>query len=538
MTMDKGERRTKDPRPRRGKRGALEKKSEGFLSGVFVLSLSAIIVKIIGLVYKIPMLKLLGSEGMGYFNSAYELYALFCVISTAGLPVAMSVLIAGGKAKGGAERVFRVSLRLFLLLGLVGTAILLGFARPFASFLGSTRALSCILAIAPTVFFICITGAYRGYFQGLGRMGPTAVSQILEALGKLVLGLLFAFTALRAGLPTETVAAFAVLGLTLGVALSALYLFCSKRVFPEESLASQGQNRNDKAILRDLLKTAVPVTLSSAVVSLTKVIDMTMILRRLRFTGLGSEEAFAAYGNYTTLALPLFGLAPALITSVAMPLIPALSRAISDGDPRAQTRSVTDAMRLTALIALPVSLGLALFSTPVLELIFHGETEAIVYTSPLLALLGLSVTLSCMITVSNAVLQAYSRAGLPILSMAVGSLLKLGLAYFLIGRPEIGIVGAPISTFFCDLTITGINYYCICREMKEPPRIVDVLLRPFLAALLSVTAVRVVYNVVALRSGAMGSVACIGLAALLYLPLAFLFGAVDREILHRRDDRQ
>ena len=158
------------------------------------------------------MLKLLGSEGMGYFNSAYEIYTLFCIIATTGLPVAMSVMISS--EKGGAERIFRVAMRLFLLLGVVGSAVMIGFARPFSEFLGSDKTVFCIFAIAPTVFLICLSSAYRGFFQGHGRMVPTAVSQVIEALGKLLLGLLFAFIALRFGYSIDVVAAFAVLGLT------------------------------------------------------------------------------------------------------------------------------------------------------------------------------------------------------------------------------------------------------------------------------------------------------------------------------------
>ena len=153
-------------------------KAYGLFSGFFILTLSTVIVKIIGLIYKIPMLGLLGSEGMGYFNSAYEIYALFCIISTAGLPVAMSVMISG-RGERSAEAIFRVALRMFLLLGVIGCAIMLAFAHPFADFLKNENAALCIFAIAPTVFFVCLASAYRGYFQGRGSMRQTALSQVM-----------------------------------------------------------------------------------------------------------------------------------------------------------------------------------------------------------------------------------------------------------------------------------------------------------------------------------------------------------------------
>ena len=510
------------------------KKSDSFLSGVMVLSLSAVIVKIIGLVYKIPMLRLLGSEGMGYFNSAYEIYTLFCTVATTGLPVAMSVMISSFKdTDEGGKRIFRVALRLFLILGALGCFIMLAFARPFAAFLGSDRAAICILAIAPTVLLICVSSAYRGFFQGKGRMTPTAVSQVIEALGKLILGLIFAFVALSFGASTETVAAMAVMGLTLGTAVSALYLALVKR-FADKRAPSIEVAAGER-VLPTLLWTAIPVTLSSSVVSITKVIDMSMILRRLQDLGQSSEQAFSAYGSYTTLALPLFSLAPALITSVAMPLIPSLSGAVARGDREGQMSAVEDALRVTALISMPVSVGLALFSKPILRLIFSGEDAAIEVSAPLLTVLSLSVTASCLITVGNAVLQAYRKPTVPIISMAAGSVAKIVIAFFLIGDARIGLIGAPISTFVCDFVINAINFYFIGRCLPEPPSISRVFLRPFLSAAVSVSVARLVYNLLCSKLGE-GSALTLGaviLAAALYLVASLVSGSVSKDDISR-----
>ncbi len=508
------------------------KKKDGFLSGVLILSLSAVIVKIIGLVYKIPMLRLLGSEGMGYFNSAYELYTLFCTFSTAGLPVAMSVLISSSREEGRPAKVFRVAMRLFLVLGLLCTCILFAFASPFASFLGEQKAFYCICAISPTVFFICLVSAYRGYFQGQGSMTETAFSQILEALGKLLLGLLFASVALQMGYSGEKVAAFAVLGLTLGTAISLLYLVFS-RLLKGRGSAVALEKEEGAALLRSLLKTAIPITLSSAVISLTKVIDMTMILRRLQDIGFDSTGAFSAYGSYTTLALPLFSLAPALIGSVALPLIPSLSRAVAAENKREQMRVVERAIKLTVSLSLPLGLGLMLFSRPILCLIFPGEAEAIATAALPLALLGGSVTLSCLITVGNAVLQAYGRPNVPILSMAVGSLCKIIFAYFLIGLPSVGLLGAPISTFLCDLVINLINFAYICRCLPRSLSVAGLLVRPFAASFLAVGCARLVYRFLIGRAGqsSIFTLLAIGLAGLLYLPLLLLCGVLSKEEL-------
>ena len=198
-----------------------------------MLTLSAVLVKVIGLLYRIPMLNRLGSEGMGYFNTAYEVYALLCVLATAGLPVAMSVLISEVTATGKdgclhtaptVRRIFSVSLGVFLAVGSLGSGAMFLLAEPLGKLLGNPEAAACIRAISPTVFLICLSGAFRGYFQGQRNMVPTAVSQVIEAMGKLFLGLLFAGYAKSKGADLPTTAAYAVLGLTVGTALSVLYL--------------------------------------------------------------------------------------------------------------------------------------------------------------------------------------------------------------------------------------------------------------------------------------------------------------------------
>ncbi len=504
-----------------------DKGRKGFYSGVLALSLSAVTVKIIGLVFKIPMLRLLGSEGMGYFNSAYEIYALLCIISTSGLPVAMSVMISRENEGAGAERIFKCARRLFLLLGAVGTAIMLAFSYPLAQFLGNTKSFYAIVAIAPTLLFICIASAYRGYFQGQARMLPTAISQVIEALCKLILGLLFASLALNTGLPGEVVAACAVLGLLVGSALSALYLFLTKGFKGSDLPLSVEKDK--RSIRRELLAMSVPITVSAALSSITKMVDMTMILRRLQSIGYSGEVAFSVYGSYTTLCLPLFSLAPALVGAVAMPILPRLSRAIAGGDKEAELKTVSDGISLTAMISMPISVGLALFSKEILELIFKGESEAITLCAPLLTCLALSVSLSSMITVTNASLQAYGHPSLPLVSMGVGAVIKTVLSFFLIGNESVNIMGAPISTLACDMAINILGFYFLCRYMPGKLKIGKILVRPFIASIISIVASRILYGSMSARygEGAVMTVGAIMTAGVMYIIACLLLRVIN-----------
>lgn len=509
-----------------------------FLSGVLLLSLSTVLVKVIGLIYKIPMLSYLGSEGMGYFNSAYEIYALFCVIATAGLPVALSVLISASIARGerrGAQKIYRASMAVFLLIGLIGTAVMVVFSPAFCRLIRSENAHACILSIAPTVFFICVSSALRGYFQGYQRMLPTAVSQLIEAVGKLVFGLLLARWALDRGYETPQVAAAAGVGLTLGTLVSMLYLVVEKLRFrPDgregeapETVLSSGTYRR---IWADLGRLAIPMTLGASAVSLTKLIDMTMILRRLQAIGLSEAMANEAYGSYTTLALSVFGLLPALVNSVALPLVPILSAAIASGDRERQAQMIRSSYQLTALFAIPAALGVSAFARPILKLLFGGEPEAVAIAAPLLSILGVSVFLSCMITATNSVLHAYQSVTRPILSMLAGAAVKIAAAYFLIGIPSVGMIGAPVSTFLCNAVVVGMNLWFAGRLCKTPD-LLPVFLRPLGAALGAVGLAYGGYLAIAARIGestvlTLGSLLlCVGL----YLLFACLFGVVSAE---------
>lgn len=517
---------------RKGKRSG---EGSGFLSGVFILSASTVIVKVIGLACKIPLLSVLGAEGMGYFNSAYEIYALLCVLSTAGLPVAMSMLVSASKERGdghGIGRIYRVSLALFLSIGTLGSLGMLLFARQISRAIGNPDAMLCILAIAPALLSVCFASAVRGYFQGFGNMKPTAVSQIIEAVGKLSLGVLFAVIAVKRGASVAEASAFAVFGLTLGTFLSAFYLLILK-LRDRRNIAAEAKQPSAKHsnTLSTLIKIAFPITLGSAVISASRMVDMALILRRLTDIGISAAQANEIYGSYTTLALPIFSLVPSLITPVALSLVPQLSGAIERGSLGLQKKITSDSLRLTALLGIPSSMGIALYAHPILSLLFSSEREAVDVASPLLAVLGASVLFSCVITVTNAILQSYRRTYLPIASMAIGTLVKLVSAYILMGNESIGVMGAPISTFLCNIVITVINLAFVMRVQGDFRGMLSLWGKPFIASvggiLLSVAVYIPIYSLA--ESEKTAFFAALFSAAAGFALFAALTGAVTRE---------
>ena len=510
-------------------------RARGFMSGVLLLSLSTLLVKIIGLAFKIPMLSFLGTEGMGYFNSAYEIYALLCVIATAGLPVALSVLVSAARARGASadiKGIYATARGLFLLLGAGGGALMLVFAKPLANAIGNPDAYLCIVAIAPALLFICISSAVRGYCQGFEDMAPTAVSQLIEAISKLLLGILFSVFAIRRGLDVPTVAAFAVLGVTVGTLLSALYLVTQRK--RKKFKLTQGDNvahKKRKAIWRELTLIALPITLGSAILGVTRIIDMTLIMRRLRDIGFSIFEANSIYGAYTTLAVPVFSLVPALITPVSMALVPQLSAYIEEKNNVGQRNVTENAMRLTVLLAMPSSLGLVAFSNPVLELLFKGQNEAISVAAPLLSVLGASVLFSCLITTTNAILQSHRRAHLPIVSMLIGVGVKLLVSYILIGTEGVGALGAPIGSLACNVTVTAINLWFMSKDKSCSFDVASVFFKPMLVSVIALGGALALYVFSAkyLDEGSVLLMMVIAFAALVYFALSFLTGSISAE---------
>ena len=502
------------------------------MSGVGILTLSTVIVKVIGLIYKIPMLRLITSVGMGYFNSAYEIYAAFCVIATSGLPVAISLLVSSTQNECRRKRIFSIGLTTFFLLGVACMALMIGLSHPFADFLKSPKTHTSLLCISPAIFFICLSSAARGYFQGTGQMKQTAISQVIEAAGKLIFGLVMAYIGLVLGLEVQGIAALAVLGLTIAEAASAIYLFLSIKRHGARIECSQSDGEGKK-IFASLMRTALPLTLSASALGIAKLIDMTMIFRRLSSLGYGDEIINSVYGSYTTLCLPLFSLAPALVSAISLPLVPAISSARAAGDTAGQNDVASRAFRLTAIISAPIGAGLALFPKNILELIFSGEDEAIGVAYPVLSILGLCVLMSCLITLQSAVLSAYERSGLPLLSMLCGSTLKIIICYVLVGDPDINIYGIAIGTFFCDFCISLINMYFISRHTPLVLKLSEVLAKPYFCGITSCVAAFLILSFmkdkIYVADGRIYTLFAVATAAVIYLVLLFATHTLDRQ---------
>lgn len=501
-------------------------------SGTAVLTLSAILTKLTGMVYRVPLIALVGTEGMAYFLAANHIYVLLFVISTAGLPVAVAVTVSEAVTRGETAAVhdaYRTALRLFGAFGIAVSVGMIAGADVIASWIGIPEARLCMIAIAPAVAMSCVSGALRGYLQGHQIMLPTALSQLIEAVGKLVLGLAGAYFARGRGFGAPTVAAGAILGITGGVALSMLYLLGAKAAFDRRHYAGTTAHRGSgRRMLGRLVRLALPVTLSSAVINLSGMIDTAFIPRGLVASGFSTQQAYTLFSCYGNMAIPLFSLTPALISPIAVSLVPLVASARQRGDSDEAGRAVLAALELTLLLALPAALGIAAFAEPILRLIFVSDTASAMMAAPLLSLLATAVVPACLITVTNAVLQAQGRAGSTVLSMLCGMSVKLLAELILLHDPQVNILGAPISTLLCDVTVVTVSLYLMIGHTAPLRGFWRRAITMAGCAAVSVGGARLVWR----RSSVGGAhdaaiIAITAAAAAGYLALTVFLGAVD-----------
>ena len=484
----------------------MSQKKQGFVYGALILMLSNIIVKAVGALFKIPLSNVIGDTALGYFNSAYSIYSMCFLISTAGLPVAISRMIAAARAKNREREVnaiYRISLLIFLVIGLLGTAILFFGADLIAELPDEPELAVCIRTISPIMSFICLVSCIRGYFQGNQNMTPTAVSQVIEVMGNLLLGLTAGIFANRSGYSAPVVAAFALGGVTLGVVASAVYMSFAKWVADRDRRTDgDSECRSKKSLAKELISIAIPITVSSSILSLTSVIDSMLAVRRLNEACVGisyfpidpeTPVAMTLYGAYMAKAITLFNLPPTIIYPFAISIIPAISAADAASDREKLKKTMDFTFRIVSVITLPAAVGLGVMAKPIINLLFssgaiyQNGAGTVFYSNdvvaPMLTCLAAAIVFSGLISVSGAMLQASGYEKLSILSTCCGVAAKAVSAWVLIGIPSVGHYGIPLSTLICYLIMFSFNMFFIFRYVRYRLSFRKILMRPLLCSI-------------------------------------------------------
>jgi stage V sporulation protein B len=473
-----------------------KQKKQSFLGGAAILAAAVVVVKLIGAAYKIPLSNILGSAGQTYFDTAYQIYNFLLTFSTAGLPLAISRMTSQAHAQGlenEKRRIFSTAIWLFFGLGLVCSVLMFTQADALARFLNNSLAAQAVRALSPAVFCVCLLACMRGYTQGQGNMTPTAVSQVLEALLKLGIGLPLAWYVLHIGRAKETGAAGAIVGVTAGTALSMLFL-CGYLLTHRNRKESLDTPSSRGHIIRQILLIGIPITLSNSAMSIINIIDTKIVMGRLQ-SGLGlSETAAAVLNGQYRIAMNMPNMVASFVYPVTMSLIPFAAAALARKDHAGANRIISSAFRLIAILALPAGIGLSVLATPIEILMLPLQPEDALAAGPHLRILGIALIFICLMILTNAILQTYGKEQLPIFTVILGGVVKVVMNYILVGNPDINIHGAPISTLCCYLTICGLNLFFVWKYSPEKPRFLQLFVKPLLASLLMGGAVWAVYG--------------------------------------------
>lgn len=518
-------------------------KKQNFVEGALILMIANLLVKILGAIFKIPLTNIIGVDAMAYFNTAYGFYVIFYMISTAGLPVAVSKMVSAAEAEENhreSEKIFKISYLIFFVFGAVGMLIMAVFAKKYAEYVNLDGLEFAIYTISPTLFFICLTSAYRGYFQGLKNMTPTATSQVIEAIGKLAVGLIVAFFAVKAGKQPHIVAAYALLGVTIGALFSTVILKVYKRINSVKPDKNPATVKSAKSLIKSLIIIAIPVTLSATIMSLTNTIDTTFMVKRLIDSGFLKDEARKIMGAYTSMSVPLFNLPPNLIYPFAISIIPALTSAFVSGQENITKKIMTSTFRISSIIAMPCALGLSVFARPIISLLYSkdefigfnsagNEISSISVASPLLSVLAISIFFVAVISVTNSILQSYGFESKTIISTVLGIGTKLILTYVLIGNERISMFGAPISTLCCYIVIMCANLYFVVKYTGFVPSMRKIFIKPFFSSIVSVFLAATLYYFLRKIATAPSLIISVVLCALLYFLVLFAIKGVEKE---------
>ena len=523
--------------------------SPRLISGVLILTASNLTVKLLGLLCKVPLQDVLGDKGMGYFNIAYSIFTTLYLVATAGLPSALTIMISGtphnSVRRKQVEKIFRVALSLFFTMGLLGAILMFVFARQLSEMSGSPDAYLCIMAIAPTLFFICMSSAIRGYFQGHRNMVPTAISEITEAISKFVIGIVLAYYAISRGESIEVAAAYGILGITIGVGTGMIFLFVCKFLHNRDknencaAIAVIGEEvSSTKSIFKKMLSIALPITMSSVALNLTGIIDAFSIINLMKVFTTG-DIAETAYGNYSTLAVTMAHLPSAFIQPIASSLTPTLTASLAamrnssteedrKANKEAAVKIMHSCLKFASIISIPCAIGMAVLSGPILSLLFKDKAS-VSSAAPLLSILSIGVFFTAMLTITTSILQSHGLQRKTIISMYSGVLVKLVLNVILISSPAIGIYGAPIATVIGYFTMAAINFYFIIKHIGIRIEFFGNFLKAFFASAISSVVTIVVYQLISgMGYHTVGTLSAVLATAIIYFILLLLFNAVQK----------
>ena len=459
-------------------------KKQSLIKGTIVLGVAGIIAKFLGIFFRWPLQMLIGDEGVGFYQLSYPLYMFFIAIAS-GIPVAVSKMVSEKNAMHDREGVIQVLRKAMLLMVIMGgsfSVLMICFANPLITFLKwPPKAYFSLMGIALAPIFISIMGALRGFFQGLQNMNNTAVSQILEQIGRVTIGVGLAYILLPSGI--EYSAGGAAFGAAAGGLIGGCYLLY-KYIRMRKKFWIYKVN-NDITILSKLLYIAIPISLGATVGSIMSLIDSILVPQKLLLAGYSYKQATILYGQLTGKAFVLINVPLTLSIALCASLVPIIAEAHILHRREDVVSKVQTAVRLAFVIALPSMLGLFFMAEPVLNLVFPGQAEG----AAILKYLSLSIPFIILAQISTAILQGTGKYIMPVMNLGIGCIAKIIITFILVPMPELNVYGAIIGTVTGYVISAALNIRLMRKTLNTSINYYDAFIKPGFASVIMIFAV-------------------------------------------------
>ena len=508
----------------------MKKRGESFISGALILSLGGLFAKILGALYRIPLTNIIGSYGMGLYQLVFPPYILFLTVAQAGVPVALSKLIAENNQLGNVERsrkIFRSAFIFLACLGAVCAVLMASLSRVIALSQGNEETATAFLIVALALLFVPVTNALKAYFQGNMNMVPSGVTTVIEQVVKLAVGLACAVhfmpdvhKAVMGAVFAITVSEFGSLAI-----MSVVYLVHRHKQKVGKNSVSWA---DAKSIAPSVLALSIPVALGGFAMQMSQVIDSVMVVNLLTV-----PNATEMYGLWTGPVNSMLGLPIALSSGVAVSALPSITKAMYSGEDDKLHKSFNSAMKLTLVIALPCAFGMIALSRPILQLLYGALPQEEIYVaSVLLSLSGMSIVFLAILQTCVSVCQAVGKPYATVIIVSLSIVVKAAVNLVLLPNPQINIYAAAISETLCYLFATICVIIYLQRKVKLRVEINACVLKPLAAGLMMTLFITVALTLLNnFFVGTLGTLLMIAIAGAIYFGGLFALKVFDRSEL-------
>ena len=514
--------------------GKKEKKDDFLMQGA-ILAFAAVITKIIGVAYRIPLTNILGDEGNGFYGYAFEVYSIALILSSFSFPIAVSKLVSARmamKQKRNAFRVFICALVFSVVIGLVVSLIIFfGAGSISANFMESPLSVYALKMLAPGLFIVSIMGVLRGYFQGLGTMVPTAVSQVIEQIVNAILSIVGASVLFKIGMNAAKKnheellgPAYGAAGGTFGTIMGALagliflvlILIASKKVVKRQLISDKTKRTESYGrILKILILTIIPVIFSTAIYNINQLIDLTVFNKAMAAQGFAEKEYMALQGIYTGKYNTLINVPLAMANGLAASVIPTMTAALTSNNKKLIYSKIDQTIKFTMLVAMPCFAGFVVLASPLMVLLYNDPSST---PALLLALGAVTVVFYSWSTVTNSILQGLDKMASPAKNALIALLVHLVALFLTLIVFKWNVYSLAVSNIVFAITMSLLNIRDIRKACGYRQEWSQSFVKPFIASVIMGIVTYVVYTVINLAypSRFLGTVIAILVAVIVY----------------------